>query len=64
MRVESIDDCLVFAGGDIVGNQHNGRGGTVIDAMGHGRLAAKNIDKTMSARETKWKTKKIILMNR
>ncbi|MCW3977984.1 MAG: NADPH-dependent glutamate synthase [Candidatus Bathyarchaeota archaeon] len=64
LRVESIDDCLVFAGGDIVGNQHNGRGGTVIDAMGHGRLAAKNIDKLMSARETMWKKKKIVLMTR
>jgi len=48
LRVESVDDCLVFAGGDIIGNQHKGRGGTVIDAMGHGRLAAKNIDRLLS----------------
>lgn len=44
LHVKSVKDCLVFAGGDIIGNQHKGRGGTVIDAMGHGRVAAKYID--------------------
>jgi glutamate synthase (NADPH/NADH) small chain len=44
LHVTSVKDCLVFAGGDIIGDQHKGRGGTVIDAMGHGRLAAKYID--------------------
>lgn len=57
LRVESVGDCLVFAGGDIIGNQHKGRGGTVIDAMGHGRLAAKSIDELSSG--TKRKKKKI-----
>jgi glutamate synthase (NADPH/NADH) small chain len=58
LRVKSADNSVVFAGGDIIGNQHKGRGGTVIDAMGHGRLAAKNIDKLLSERE--WKKEKII----
>lgn len=62
LRVESVDDCLVFAGGDIIGNQYKGRGGTVIDAMGHGRLAAKNIDKLLSG--AKWKKKKIVAITR
>ena len=62
LRVESVDDCLVFAGGDIIGNQCKGRGGTVIDAMGHGRLAAKNIDKLLSG--AKWKKKKIVAISR
>jgi glutamate synthase (NADPH/NADH) small chain len=58
LRVKSAENSVVFAGGDIIGNQHKGRGGTVIDAMGHGRLAAKNIDKLLSERE--WKKEKII----
>lgn len=48
LRVDTITDCLVFAGGDIIGDQYKGRGGTVIDAMGHGRLIAKNIDELLS----------------
>lgn len=44
LLVESVKDSFVFAGGDIIGNQYDGRGGTVIDAMGHGSMAAKNID--------------------
>ncbi|MHA1729208.1 MAG: NADPH-dependent glutamate synthase [Promethearchaeota archaeon] len=51
LKVKSIDDCPVFAGGDIIGNQHNGRGGTVIDAMGHGRVAAQNIDLLLSNKD-------------
>lgn len=47
LQVESVNDCIVFAGGDIIGSQHKGRGGTVIDAMGHGRLAAKGIDEIL-----------------
>lgn len=62
LRVESVDDCLVFAGGDIIGNQYKGRGGTVIDAMGHGRLAAKNIDKLLSG--AKWKKEKVVAISR
>jgi len=48
LRVKSVDSTLVFAGGDIIGSQYEGRGGTVIDAMGHGRLAAKNIGKLLT----------------
>jgi glutamate synthase (NADPH/NADH) small chain len=62
LRVESVSDCLVFAGGDIIGNQYGGRGGTVIDAMGHGRLAAKNIDTILS--EAKWKKQKVVAISR
>jgi len=62
LRVKSVDDCLVFAGGDIIGNQHKGRGGTVIDAMGHGRLAAKSIDKLSSG--AKRKKRKIVAISR
>jgi glutamate synthase (NADPH/NADH) small chain len=61
LRVKSVDDCPVFAGGDIIGNQHKGRGGTVIDAMGHGRLAAKSIDKMLSG--TKRKKEKIVAIS-
>jgi len=60
LKVESVDDCLVFAGGDIIGNQYKGRGGTVIDAMGHGRLAAKNIGELLS--RAKWKMKKMVVV--
>lgn len=58
LRVESVDDCLVFAGGDIIGNQFKERGGTVIDAMGHGRLVAKNVHKLLSG--GKWEKKTIL----
>jgi glutamate synthase (NADPH/NADH) small chain len=49
LHVKSVTDCLVFAGGDIIGNQYKGRGGTVIDAMGHGRVAAKFIHEMLTA---------------
>jgi glutamate synthase (NADPH/NADH) small chain len=62
LRVKSVDDCPVFAGGDIIGNQCKGRGGTVIDALGHGRLAARNIDRLLS--ETKWEKNKIFAVSR
>lgn len=62
LRVVSVEDCLVFAGGDIIGNQYKGRGGTVIDAMGHGRLAAENIDKLLS--RAKWKMEKMVVASR
>lgn len=58
LRVESVDDRLVFAGGDIIGNQHMERGGTVIDAMSHGRLAAKNIDKLLT--RSRLRKKKVV----
>jgi hypothetical protein len=50
----------VFAGGDIIGNQHGGRGGTVIDAMCHGRLAAKNINRLLAG--NLWKKEKIVTL--
>jgi glutamate synthase (NADPH/NADH) small chain len=59
LRVASDDDCLAFAGGDIIGNQYSGRGGTVIDAMSHGRIAAKNIDELLS--RTGWKMEKMVV---
>jgi glutamate synthase (NADPH/NADH) small chain len=59
LRIKSIDDRLVFAGGDIIGNQHLGRGGTVIDAMSHGRLVARHIDKLLNS--TKWKRRKVVM---
>ena len=62
LRVESVDDYPVFAGGDIIGNQHIGRGGTVIDAMNHGRLAAKNINKLMT--NSKWRKNRIAVSKR
>ena len=49
LHVKSVEDCLVFAGGDIIGNQYKGRGGTVIDAMGHGRVAAKFIHEMLTS---------------
>ncbi|MHA1821489.1 MAG: NADPH-dependent glutamate synthase [Promethearchaeota archaeon] len=48
LQIESIKDSLIFAGGDIIGKQYNNKGGTVIAAMGHGRVAAKNIHKILS----------------
>ncbi|MGD8565127.1 MAG: NADPH-dependent glutamate synthase [Candidatus Bathyarchaeota archaeon] len=59
LKVDSIKDCLVFAGGDIIGNQYMERGGTVIDAMSHGKLAAKSIDKLLT-KNNRWKQGKII----
>ncbi|MBD3352326.1 MAG: NADPH-dependent glutamate synthase [Candidatus Lokiarchaeota archaeon] len=56
LKVKSVSDCPVFAGGDIIGNQHRGRGGTVIDAMGHGRTAANYIDQLLKKTKSRKKT--------
>lgn len=62
LGVVSAEDCLVFAGGDIIGNQYNGRGGTVTDAMGHGRLATENIDRLLS--RTRLRKEKTVVVSR
>jgi glutamate synthase (NADPH/NADH) small chain len=45
LHIPSISKSLVFAGGDIIGSQNSIGGGTVIAAMGHGRIAARNMKK-------------------
>ncbi len=43
MQVSSVNGKIICAGGDIIGNQA-GAGGTVIAAMGHGKIAARTIN--------------------
>ena len=46
LRVSVEDGTIICAGGDIIGNQA-GAGGTVIAAMGHGKVAARNMHQAL-----------------
>ena len=47
LKVNTNSNSLIFAGGDIIGNQYKNTGGTVIAAMEHGRVAANSIHKLL-----------------
>ncbi|MHA1338970.1 MAG: NADPH-dependent glutamate synthase [Promethearchaeota archaeon] len=44
LKVKTNNNSIIYAGGDIIGNQYNNIGGTVIAAMGHAKIAAKYLN--------------------